>query len=98
MRLGTYDGVRAPRERALHGPMFAGFLQKVTREGGHALRGTIATGATLSRPFARARNASKSRRVPPPPSLNRSPRHWRVLALSARNLFEPPQGLDVTVE
>jgi hypothetical protein len=78
-------------------------MQKVTREGDHALQvtafGSIATG-TLSRSFAFVRNASKSRRVAPPPSFNRSRRHWRacVLALSARDLFEAPQGLDVTVE
>lgn len=79
-------------------------MQKVTREGDHALQvtafGSIATGATLSRSFALVRNACKSRRVAPPPSFNRSLRHWRarVLALSARNFFEAPQGLDVTVE
>jgi hypothetical protein len=40
-------------------------MQKVTREGDHALQVT-ATGATLSRSFALVRNASKSRRVAPP--------------------------------
>ena len=32
MRLGTYDGVRVPRGKRPHGPMFADFMQKTTRD------------------------------------------------------------------
>jgi hypothetical protein len=79
-------------------------MQKVTREGDHALRVT-AFGFNRDRHDLEAGRSHLSAMHPRaemwrPPSFNRSLRHWRarVLALSARNLFEPPQGLDVTVE